>query len=143
MEEWIEIMLTAIGGAIIGFVASLLALRFNYKQLFAETVSKSRNVWLNEMRENISILLAESSVKFDKNNPSFDIVTYHKAKNQVLLRMNNSEPLHLMLTKEIKSLDNCTDENSVRMCQENILTTAEQILKREWEHVKTEAKGGK
>ena len=57
--------------------------------------------------------------------------------------MNNSEPLHLMLTQEIRELEKYGDENSFRLHEANILAISEALLKREWEHVKEEAKGEK
>lgn len=138
MEEWIAGLIGAIIGALITFIVSILTLRFNYKQLFAQTVSQSRNQWLNEMRENISIMLAEAC----KCMNTYKSREYYIAQNQVLLRMNNREPLHLMLTQEIKKLESCT-VNTFRTCEANILAISEALLKREWELVKKEAKGGK
>ena len=136
--EWISGLICTLVGVLIGFVSSILTLRFNYKQLFAQTVSQSRNLWLNEMRENISIMLAEAC----KCMNTYKSKEYYIAQNQVLLRMNNSEPLHLMLTHEIKKLEHCTVD-TFRICEENILAISEVLLKREWELVKKEAKGEK
>ena len=96
----LEGLIGAIVGALVTAVIGIFTLKFNYKQLFAETVSQSRNFWLNEMRENISIMLAEAC----KAGDYFKSEKYYVAQNQVLLRMNNKEPLHLMLTNEIKGL---------------------------------------
>ena len=40
-------LLSALIGVLFGFFASLLTLRFYYRQLFAETVSKNRMDWIN------------------------------------------------------------------------------------------------
>ena len=90
------------------------------------------------MRENISIMLEEAC----KAGDSYKSGNYYRARNQVLLRMNSSEPLHQMLTLEIKRLDSCNAE-TFGLFQENILAISEELLKLEWEHVKKEAKGEK
>lgn len=139
MDVWLGGVLGAVIGAFVSFLVTYFTLRFYYKQLFAETVSQSRNQWLNEMRENISIMLAEACKCIGQLKSN----AYYVAQNQVLLRMNNSEPLHLMLTQEIEKLEKYGDEISFRLHRDNILEISEKLLKREWEHVKKEAKGGK
>ena len=138
MEEWLAGLIGAIIGAIVSFFAAFFTLRFNYKQLYAQTVSSSRNIWLNEMRENISIMLAEACKAGNEHKPK----EFYIAQNQVLLRMNNNEPLHLMLTQEIQKLEKC-NAKTFPLYSSNILKISEMLLKREWEHVKKEAKGGK
>ena len=44
----------------VSLIVSLWTRKYNYNQLFAETVSKSRNKWLNEMSGFISTMLAEA-----------------------------------------------------------------------------------
>lgn len=132
-------IIAALIGCLVGVLGSYFTLRFNYRQLFAETVSQSRNHWLNEMRENISVMLAEAC----KCVGPLKSKEYYIAQNQVLLRMNNVEPLHLMLTKEIRELERSGSAADFRLHRDNILTISEKLLKREWEHVKDEAKGGK
>ena len=55
--------LIALVGALVSVLVSWLVskktIKYNYKELFAETVSQSRNKWLNEMRDFISTMLAE------------------------------------------------------------------------------------
>ena len=48
-------------GALIGFLGSFLALRLEYKKLFAETVSKSRMEWIDNFREEFSVLFGTCS----------------------------------------------------------------------------------
>lgn len=134
-----EGLIGALIGALITFLATFFTLRFNYRQLFAQTVSQSRNQWLNEIRENISIMLAEAC----KSVGSYKTKEYYIAQNQVLLRMNNTEPLHLMLTQEIKLLEKSGNEKIFRLHEANILEISEKLLKKEWENVKKEAKGEK
>ena len=137
MEDWIAGLIGALVGSTLTFIASYLMLRFNYRQLFAQTVSQSRNCWLNKMRENIAIMLAEGR----KNACSYKSKEFYVAKNEVLLRLNTSEPLHLMLFHEIEKIEQAKDENLYNQYEENIIKIYEELLKREWERVKKEAKG--
>ena len=48
-------------GALIGFLGSFLALRLEYKKLFAKTVSKSRMEWIDNFREEFSVFFGTCS----------------------------------------------------------------------------------
>ncbi len=137
--EIADIIITAINVILtlsISLTVSLLSRRYNYHQLFAETVSDSRNIWLNEMREYLSEMLAQA----DKAQNSYKPLEYYRARNQVVLRLNLKESLHLMLLQQIKILDNCTIA-SYPTTRDNIIEISQIILKEEWEKVKSEAKG--
>ena len=45
-------------GSLITLVIGLLTTRFSYNNLFADTVSKSRNNWINTWRDELSNFLA-------------------------------------------------------------------------------------
>ena len=125
-------------GVIIGALGTYFTLKYQYRQLFAETVSQSRNKWLNEMRENISEMLAIARKECD----SFKSKDYYSAQNMVLLRLNTKEPLHLMLKQQIEQLEQCNSQN-YKNIEKNIIDISEVLLKREWERVKREAQGRK
>ena len=125
----------ALLGALLGSIGTYFTIRFNYHHLYAETVSQSRNKWLNEMRENISIMLAEAR-RFPRSDK------YFTARNQVLLRLNTSEKLHALLKEQIQMLDDC-DCKTLSAIEPLIIQNASLILKPEWERVKKEAKGEK
>lgn len=155
MESEVIAAIIALSGVVlsvgISFIVSLWTRRYNYNQLFAETVSESRNKWLNEMRGFISTMLAEvknscslgKGKKICKNADcqfkSADTRTkeYWKARNEIMLRLNLNEPLHLMLKNEILTLDNNNNKKTI----ENIISISQLLLKEEWEKVKKEAKG--
>lgn len=155
MDSEVIAAIIALSGAIlsigISLIISLWTRRYNYNQLFAETVSESRNKWLNEMRGFISTMLAEvkNSCSLGKGKEicknadyqfkSADTRTkeYWKARNEIMLRLNLNEPLHLMLKNEILQLDNGKDNKTI----ENIISISQLLLKEEWEKVKKEAKG--
>lgn len=138
--------------AFVSWLVSKKTIKYNYKELFAETVSQSRNKWLNEMRDFISTMLAEVQnpcpiAKDDevcknaecvlKNNDTLRTNKYWKARNEILLRLNLNEPLHLMLRNKILQLDSNNDKKTI----EDIILISQSLLKEEWEKVKKEAKG--
>lgn len=140
-------LISGLIGAVLGALGTVLTLRFNYNQLYADVVSKSRDKWLNETREYVSILLASKweyiCLQDDKQDKIKHDFEYKKARNQVILRLNSGEPLHVLLKEEIIKLDVCEDEQQYRTCEENILAISRPLLKTEWDRVRKEAKGGK
>ncbi len=139
----------------ISFIVALGTKRYNYNQLFAETVSQSRNKWLNEMRSFISAMLAEVQNPFpaSKNgggtslqNPTARAIAtertnkYWKARNQIILRLNVTETLQNSLYREILKLD-CVNNSNEEQTIQNIIALSQLLLKDEWEKVKKEAKG--
>lgn len=156
MDSEVIAAIIALSGAIlsigISLIISLWTRRYNYNQLFAETVSESRNKWLNEMRDFISTMLAEVKnpcpLDKDKNvceNEDCQLQSadtrsneYWKARNEIMLRLNLNEPLHLMLKNEILQLDNGKDSKDDKTI-EKIILISQSLLKEEWEKVKKEA----
>ena len=51
-------IIAALLGALIGSLIPFLTLQFNYRQLYAQTISTNRMDWINKWRENISKFLA-------------------------------------------------------------------------------------
>lgn len=133
--------------ALIGFVGAIVGALFtvavtklnNYNQ----SVSQCRNKWLNDMRENISNMLACKKVLDDAENTEKKNELkreYEYAKNQTLLRLNLSENKHILLKVAIEELDlqGYSEETAQKIAE-----ISRSILKEEWEKVKYEAKGGK
>ena len=141
MSNEVIVALIAASGVIITagitLVGYIFTKRHNEKVIFNQTVSERRNIWLNEMREYISEMLAQADISQNKDNMP---MKYYKAKNQVLLRLNLIEPMHKMLSQQIESLDNCENYQNTR---DKIIEILQAILKEEWEKVKSEAKGEK
>lgn len=139
-------LFVGIVGAIIGYVLSLLTLRFSYKQLFADTVSKNRMDWINVWRENISKFLACAEYlnsNRDKEPCAEMIVRLYEARAMIASRLNLTEELHTLMLAAINTLDYQADSKTFIAQREYILELARQILKPEWERVKREAKGKK
>lgn len=144
--------LIALAGVLVSVLISLslgLATRkYNYNQLFAQTVSQSRNIWLNEMREYISTLIANAKMlrngKCAQENRDECFQNYYKVREQIMLRLNLNEALHETLKLNIVELDKMidkTDLNGFETIIDHIEELSQTILKEEWEKVKSEAKG--
>lgn len=148
MNEAICALVGAIAGAIIGFIASILTLRYNYKKLYAETVSNNRMEWINIWRENLAIFLSCARIlhlRLDRNDK--DIIDIKKqmyqAQYMITIRLNLAENSHQLIYAAILEIDTSqTNENFNAQCA-FIEETARNILKPEWERVKDEAKGVK
>ena len=54
-------------GALIGFLGSFLALRLEYKKLFAETVSNSRMKWIDSFRKEFSVFFGTCSYLMNRH----------------------------------------------------------------------------
>ena len=149
MVEWGSGLIGAVIGAVISGVLSVLILRFNYRQVYAEIVSKSRDEWLGQMRDHLSKLLAEirkSTIEnTDRAKANWRIQLsndYYNAKFQLFLRLNEKEPLHSVLKHEIEELEGkAIDE--IDDAEKRILAIARTVLKIEWDRVRQEAKGEK
>lgn len=137
-----EVVIGAVIGALVTGVIGYLTWRFNCKQLYAQTVSGSRNIWLTQMREYIAKMLANSQYDGANKKPvcAERQIEYFENRNQILLRLNDKEAYHIALRKLIYQLDdNKTDEN----IHKSIIEISQLMLKEEWEKVKREAKGEK
>ena len=145
-------MLEAFLGFVGGLIASLITVWVARIKNSGEIVSNRRNVWLNEMRDNISKMLAcKKAMKNVKNgntqqatingSPSELEKEYEVAKNEVLIRLNLTEGKHQLLKAAIEELDTSGDYDSI--AAEKILEISRSLLKDEWEKVKRETKGGK
>ncbi|MCB9498499.1 MAG: hypothetical protein H6687_01235 [Bacillales bacterium] len=142
--EWLYAFLGALVGAVFGGVIMLITQKSNlkkeYKKLYAETVSKSRNEWATAMKNWISKILAiaKMSQGFGTQQGNTNTEEYYKSRNQILIRLNLKEPLHVALKEEIKKLDDCT-VNNYQQIEDEIISISQKMFKKEWERVKAEA----
>lgn len=153
-------MLAFIGGIIgvvVGFLGSWFALKFNYKQLFADTVSKNRMDWINNFREELSIVLGtyrklykkDESKKHDPNNTTHeiepaDILKAEQARVKLLTRLNQdtakaSNEYNAIFAQKLNSVD-FNGEYDKKLYNE-LVDYSRKILEVEWRRVKKEAQG--
>lgn len=150
MDTEIIAAIIALVGVILSILVSLLislaTTRFNYRQLYAQTVSTNRMDWINKWRENISKFLACAEILNNNcacgNN---ELITIEKemyeARGMVVSRLNLDEPNHkAMLVLMNFFVIHCDKQEFIKQ-REAILALARKILKPEWERVKDEAKG--
>lgn len=149
MNELVKLLTSGLIGTIIGAIGTFMMLRFHYHELYAKTISESRNRWIDLFRENISVMLAESEMYLTGDNINH-YGKYSKAKNRILIRLNEKEPEHNLLQTRIMELDNLlgTEDSKEKRDQfvklkEIIMIQTRHILKTEWERVKDEACGRK
>lgn len=156
MSAKIVAAIIALGGVIVSaavsFIVSIGVKRYNYHHLFAETVSQSRNRWLNEMREYVSEMLANKRREVygncNENNCVEVCNKYDSCKYQVLMRLNENESDHRQLRALIVTLD-FFDKNTIsnddlekfKATEQAIIEVSVRIFKNEWDKVKKEAKG--
>lgn len=128
-------------GALIGAVISIFTLRFHYRELYAKSISSSRMQWINNFRNELSVIIA--TLKTGKN-----IYEAEQARAKLLTRinMNTSQPgneyndVFAKLLLEL-NFNNTTDINIDDIIRK-LTELAREILEYEWKRVKEEA-GGK
>ncbi len=155
LEGVVDGFIGALIGGIVTSVVTIFTLRFSYKDLFAKTISTSRNEWINIWRDEISRFLAISDMlRHEKNVIWKDgnkieylrlIEEYHISKNKIVLRLNMNEKRHqevyLLINKIAYEVP--LDDSEYRKLKESLMAVSRDILKDEWERVKLEAKGKK
>ena len=146
-------LLSALIGALFGFFASLLTLRFYYRQLFAETVSKNRMDWINVWRENLAEFLSVATVlhagcqnsSCSNQNGQCNLCDLKKEmmKAQIMItsRLNLTEESHCLILAAIKNFNYSSNNQNFTAHCEYIEELAREILKPDWERVKEEARG--
>ena len=139
MSETSEFV-SAIIGAIIGALTSLLVLRFNYHDLYARSISESRMNWIDNFREELSIIVA--ALKTGENN----VLNAEKARAKLLTRLNlDTAKLGNEYNKVFADLLNSIKFGGQNAEQEEtadrLIEIARKILEFEWQRVKKEAEG--
>ena len=139
-------------GSLITLVIGLLTTRFSYNNLFADTISKSRNNWINTWRDELSNFLAiadmlrhETTTKKACNEHEyFELLKeYHIAKNKIIMRLNLNEKRHQEVYLLINKIayEKPLENDDYKIAKEALMAVSRDLLKEEWERVKLEAKG--
>lgn len=139
-------------GSLITLVIGLLTTRFSYNNLFADTVSKSRNNWINIWRDELSNFLAiadmlrhETTTKKACNEHEYIelLKEYHIAKNKIIMRLNLNEKRHQEVYLLINKIayEESLGNDDYKVAKEALMAVSRDLLKEEWERVKLEAKG--
>ena len=139
-------------GSLITLVIGLLTTRFSYNNLFADTISKSRNNWINIWRDELSNFLAiadmlryEETIKKECNEHEYIelLKEYHIAKNKIIMRLNLNEKRHQEVYLLINKIayEEPLENDDYKVAKEALMAVSRDLLKDEWERVKLEAKG--
>ena len=139
----------AVCGVLVSVIITLIIgfwnQKFNYKQLYAQTVSSNRMDWINVWRENISRFLACAEVLHKHVAPNDELIKIemdmYESRAMITSRLNLDEKAHVAMLSLINTFRVQTDEDDFITQREAILALAREILKPEWERVKKEAKG--
>ena len=160
MDSTIVAAMIALSGVIASTVITCIIAfgtrKYNYSQLFAETVSKNRMDWINIWRENLATFLScarmiaysgkrSSNIAHSKRRSSNkdDILKeMYRARERIVLRLNMDEDDHCILYRLLmdsvwETINKANIDKQCRLVEEQ----AREILKPEWERVKQEAKG--
>lgn len=170
MDSTIVAAMIALSGVIVSTVITCIIAfgtrKYNYSQLFAETVSKNRMDWINIWRENLATFLscarmiaysgkrssnmAHSKRRFSNmahskrrsSNKDDILKEMYRARERIVLRLNMDEDDHYILYRLLMDSiwENINKANIDKQCR-LVEEQAREILKPEWERVKKEAKG--
>lgn len=161
MDEFISGAL----GALIGAFIACLTLRYNYRDLYARSISKSRMEWISNFREEVSVIIAALNIgisqkkhkpqrsrrrteikkTYNTNNGGY-ILEAEKARAKLLMRLNmdtakSGNEYNGVFAKLLKQIDFQKPENNGTA--EQLVELSQKILEYEWKRVKREAGGEK
>ncbi|HUT54677.1 MAG TPA: hypothetical protein VM658_14900 [bacterium] len=142
--QWIS-ALTALVAVIVSPVVSVYVVK---KQITANVVSVNRQKWIADLRDQISELI--TLIMFINLNQAKEEVILTKferaylTETKINLLINPREKDHIQLTKLIRSaieeiFKEKAEKDSKRLIEirDSIISLSQDILKREWERVKT------
>ena len=130
--------------AVITFIAGLLVNKQGRNQFFSTVVSKERMEWIKEMRVLCTDLCTIcETYEHESELPSNERATFLKAKNGMILHLNNTEKKDQQDQFPIdKQLYDMLKDKSFEEIRENVPSIRDKatiIFKTEWDKVKIEA----
>lgn len=143
-------IIASIIGAVVGFGSGYLTLRLGYKDLYARTVSTNRMDWINNFREEISIVIAGIRCKGRNSEGTVDDIIYQaeKARAKLLTRLNMNiarigNEYNAVMNDVLNKIDFSNTSISDQKYIETLIGLSRKILEPEWRRVKQEAGGDK
>lgn len=134
-------------GVVVTLVLGLYNLRHNKRTAFINTVTSERVKWIAKLRENISKLYSLSDKWYRLHPQDYGEMfrEIEHLKFEIRLQLNRSDPEDRELERLLERLPNprqsMTEEEFITL-REALLSTSQDMLKREWEKVKQEAEKG-
>ncbi|MBQ2819204.1 MAG: hypothetical protein IJF14_02330 [Clostridia bacterium] len=138
---FLEILLTIIATVVIG---GIVTFKYNYNSLFAENVSKHRMDWINNFREEMSVIISAIQGGCRYNDTS-SMKNAYKARAKLRTRLNQDisrfgNEYNQILDEMLRDLTFCQKDNEK---VETLIYLSRKILEPEWQKVKREARGKK
>lgn len=139
----LESLLSGLLGVFIGGVLSFLTLRFNYRDLFARTVSNSRMDWINAFREEVATVAA--ALRRGCSCTEEQRFEAEKARAKLLTRLNQDTTRYGNEYNRVmaEALDFADFTNQDKARAEKLIALSRKILEPEWQRVKHEARGAR
>lgn len=149
---------SAITSAFVALVSAIVgptvAYRIAKRQIQATVVSSNRQQWINALRDDMCELLVHLKMTTALRDPRFpsdlkiDVTQFMensvRLRNRVALRLNPSEPSHKKLLQVIDaySFESAAPTEPLTLkdsatASATLLNAAQDVLKSEWERVKT------
>lgn len=150
MQELTQLITAAAALAAVT-VAPILTSMFNRRELRAEATARSRQVWIDTLRDELSQYLGELALLVNESNNSDSetdgvFVTKETRRNlsqlqaKIGLLLNHTEDDHRQLYSEVRSAFSSAELLGEALFHsadlEQIVATAAPILKREWDKTK-------
>ena len=133
-------IVSALIGALFGFIGSFFLLSFNYKDMYSKIVSTSRMEWINAFRDEVGTIVACLET-------SENVSEAEKARAKLLSRLNMDTGKcgneHNFAFAELLNKINFSSQKKNTAIIEELISFTRKILEPEWQRVKEEAKGRK
>lgn len=155
MDGFLSALIGAVIGALVSAAVTYFTLRFNYRQLFAETVSQNRMDWINNFREEFSTVIGYAAARpgmtkgremrgSGGSNDSAHLILGEKARAKLLTRLNLNvdkygNEYNAVFEERLKKID--FSKGATRKEIDELIDISRKILEFEWNRVKEEAKG--
>lgn len=146
----IDTIIGAVLGGLIGFIASWFTLKYNYKKLFAETVSFNRMDWINRFRDEFAEIVGMIRILKNSELPysecRTDILQAEQARVRLLTRLNMhterfGNEYNAVFAERVEMLNFYGVDKVSEDDLQKLIELARKILEPEWQRVKNEAEG--
>lgn len=140
-------------GALLGAVVTAFTIRFNYKDLYARSISKNRMEWINNFREEVAVIVATlktiSGKKPEVSESNYSIIySAEKARAKLLTRLNldtskKGNEYNQVMADVLNEIDFKKSNQDNKSYEKALIDLSRKILEPEWNRVKREAGGDK
>lgn len=148
MEEFLKDVLVELIGVIGVLVTAVISIHILRSQSWGKSVSESRNNWLNQFREKVSVIVGTLATlritQTDEAVVNKDILRAYEAKAFLYTYLNTNKysgnEMNFPLKEMLKGIE-FTAKFANNFDEVRFLDMVNLILEAEWQKVKNEAKG--